>query len=92
VVRHLPLASLTAAIQCQREGLLFDSIYIDACHEFAECKADIQAWLPMLRPGGVIAGHDYWTPNIGVMEAVNELFPDRFTVCPGTRIWSHRKP
>lgn len=89
-VQHLQTGSLEAALACQAEGLRFDSIYIDACHEYAECSADIEAWLPLLNSGGIIAGHDYATLYPGVQEAVNEIFGDRFTVCPGTRIWSAR--
>ena len=40
----------------------FDFVYIDADHERA--YEDILAWLPKVRPGGVIAGHDYiWNPG-----------------------------
>lgn len=88
--RHLTMDSMNAARQCWAEGLRFDTIFIDACHHYAEVKADIQAWLPMLKPGGIIAGHDYWPAHTGVMDAVNELFDARFEVCPGTRIWSVR--
>lgn len=89
-VRLLETDSLSAALICHNEGLKFDSIFIDACHEYAECSADIQAWMPLLNPGGIIAGHDYWPAHIGVMDAVNEVFSGRFSVVPNTRIWAAR--
>lgn len=86
-VTAVRLDSVSAAAMCNDK---FDSIYIDACHHYAECKADIQAWLPHLKAGGIIAGHDYWPAHPGVMYAVNEVFGDAFEVVPRTRIWFAR--
>jgi predicted O-methyltransferase YrrM len=53
----------------------FDLIYIDAAHDYNSVKEDILTWLPKIKPGGYIAGHDYrYDPNIQVYEAVNDLF------------------
>lgn len=87
VPRLLTIGSLDAARLCWTEGRRFDSIFIDASHHYAETLADIQAWMPMLVPGGVICGHDYWPVHTGVMDAVNEQFNSRFEIVPGTRIW-----
>ena len=52
-----------------------DLVFIDACHEYEPCLADIKAWLPTVRPGGMIAGHDYsWNMFPGVVHAVEEVF------------------
>lgn len=90
-VRNFAMNSIDAARECQREGFTFDSIFIDADHNYAECRADIEAWRTLLNPGGLICGHDYWTQDVGVMDAVNEVFEGRHTVIPGTRIWTFRK-
>lgn len=37
----------------------FDFVYIDANHEFIWIAEDINAWLPKVRSGGIISGHDY---------------------------------
>eukprot|EP00928_Gymnodinium_smaydae_P012581 TRINITY_DN14566_c0_g1_i1.p1 TRINITY_DN14566_c0_g1~~TRINITY_DN14566_c0_g1_i1.p1 ORF type:complete len:223 (-),score=28.57 TRINITY_DN14566_c0_g1_i1:558-1196(-) len=37
----------------------FDWIYIDANHSHAAVLADLQAWYPKLRPGGLMSGDDY---------------------------------
>jgi Methyltransferase domain len=54
-------------------------VYIDARHDYASVLEDLEAWLPKLRPGGVIAGHDYVDGTFpsgvfGVKSAVDEFF------------------
>lgn len=36
-----------------------DFVYIDGCHTFPQVVADMAAWAPKVRYGGVLAGHDY---------------------------------
>lgn len=36
-----------------------DVIYIDGRHDYTSVAADIAAWWRVLRPGGLLAGHDY---------------------------------
>ena len=55
---------------------LFDFVYIDADHTYEGVKRDIIAWLPKVKTGGVIGGHDYSVEYTGVMNAVNELVPE----------------
>lgn len=89
-VRTINAHSIDALRSAADAGLMFDSIFIDGCHEYAECKADIEGWRTRLRPSGLICGHDYWPQHIGVMDAVNEVFEGRHSVVPGTRIWHYR--
>lgn len=54
-----------------------DFVFIDADHSYEGCKADIEAWLPKIKPGGFISGHDYENtsfPKFGVKRAVDEMF------------------
>jgi len=62
------------------------SIYIDANHHYAEVCGDIKGWQSRLAPRGILAGHDYWPAERGVIEAVQECLP-QFRVIPNTRIW-----
>jgi len=74
----LKMKSLDAASRFGDRSL--DFVFIDASHEYENVKADIIAWLPKIKPGGVLAGHDYyvdgpdWKP--GVKRAVNEEFSE----------------
>lgn len=50
-----------------------DFVYIDGLHTYEQVKKDIQNYLPLIKKGGFIGGHDYhpdWQP---VIDAVNEI-------------------
>lgn len=36
-----------------------DLVFIDGDHEYEGCAGDILGWLPHIRPGGIMAVHDY---------------------------------
>ena len=65
--------SIEAADQFEDESL--DFVFIDASHEYEDVKKDIQIWLPKIKKGGILAGHDYYIGYDyfpGVKAAVNE--------------------
>ncbi len=47
-----------------------DFVWLDAGHDHASVAADIAAWLPKVKPGGVLGGDDW--PMDGVALAVRE--------------------
>lgn len=57
----------------------FDWIYIDTDHSYSVTRDELQAYKQKIKPGGLIAGHDYIQGNwgkilrYGVMEAVHEF-------------------
>jgi predicted O-methyltransferase YrrM len=53
-----------------------DAVFIDADHSYEAVKLDIQNWMPKVRKGGILAGHDYTYSWPGVVRAVDELLPD----------------
>ena len=87
IVRMLPVPSLTAAAMFADESV--DFVYIDGAHEYEPLKADIAAWFPKVKTGGIIAGDDY---GIGVhpdvKTVVDEIFPS--AVKEGV-VWIHKK-
>lgn len=80
-----------AAALLQAQGVQADLIFIDADHSYDAVKADITAFLPLRKPGGIISGHDYGHPDgawPGVRQAVNEIFWQNVGHDPrGTSIW-----
>ncbi|HEV2097667.1 MAG TPA: class I SAM-dependent methyltransferase [Stellaceae bacterium] len=49
-----------------------DLVFIDADHRHEAALADIRAWTPHVRPGGILCGHDYSQHWPGVVRAVHE--------------------
>lgn len=58
-----------------------DVVFIDADHTYEAVLADIKAWYPKVKEGGIIAGHDFsFNPDFpypGVTKAVLEFFQDK---------------
>jgi len=80
--------SLEGARKASALGFTFDLIFIDASHAYEDVRDDILAWRPLLREGGILAGHDLYPDgpfHPGVLQAVNELVGTYRTT--GT-IWS----
>ena len=58
------------------EDASLDGVFIDADHTYEAVKRDIENWLPKVRKGGILAGHDYVHTWPGVIQAVHELISD----------------
>jgi predicted O-methyltransferase YrrM len=50
-----------------------DFCFIDGSHEYEDIKADLLAYLPKIKTGGILAGHDYDPIWPGVVKAVEEV-------------------
>lgn len=90
VVVPLRTSSVEAARTFADASLGF--VFIDMDHRYESVKNDIAAWLPKVKPGGVIAGHDYGQDysggslGDGVKRAVDEVFGDRVRVVGGANV------
>jgi predicted O-methyltransferase YrrM len=62
-VNHIPDKSL-------------DICFMDADHRYEYVKADIEAFLPKIKPGGIICGHDFEPPAINF---INSITPQDLT-------------
>jgi hypothetical protein len=88
------MTSAEAAARIEPQSL--DFVYLDARHDYAAVKEDLERWLPAIRPGGVFAGHDYVDGDLpqgvfGVRSAVDEFFGGRGIVVKPTYLdapWS----
>ncbi|HDL86404.1 MAG TPA: class I SAM-dependent methyltransferase [Candidatus Acetothermia bacterium] len=68
----LRMSSAEAATNFQ-DGFL-DFVYIDAGHQYENCRDDIRTWIVKVRVGGYVCGHDYSSKkNPGVRRAVDKF-------------------
>lgn len=86
-VEVLRSSSLAAAEMI--ENGCADLVFIDGGHSEADVAADIGAWLPKVKSGGIICGDDYQPKFQGVIKAVQTLLPDHQVK---DRIWWDFKP
>lgn len=91
LVREVHAERSTEAALRYADGTL-DFVFLDAAHDAPSVMADLVAWYPKLRPGGLLAGHDSdW-------ETVQQaLYPWSWqhgvSVLPASRrCWQVRKP
>lgn len=68
----LKMGSDEAAEQIPEQSV--DMVFIDSDHRYEQVKAEIDRWLPKVRPGGILCGHDYADGWPGVRRAVEESF------------------
>ena len=64
--------SIAAARSLTAKRGAIDFIFIDGDHSYDACKADIDAWTPYVKRGGVIAFHDFGSRADGVTRAIFE--------------------
>ena len=76
-VRVIQKESTKAAADFTDQSL--DFVFIDANHSYEHVKADIEAWKPKMKVGGMLSGHDYGEP-CGVKQAVDELLPGQVSL------------
>ena len=54
-----PLCGWSAEVADLIADKSLDWLYVDADHTLDGCMADLKAWFPKLKRGGIVAGHDY---------------------------------
>lgn len=57
ITDYYKMYSVQAAKLFEKES--FDFVYIDARHDYCGVMEDLEAYWPLLKPGGVLAGDDY---------------------------------
>lgn len=90
LVHPLIVPSVRAA-KLFADGCL-DFVFLDAAHDFVNVTEDLHAWWPKIRPGGLLAGHDYDQGWTGVRQAVDSFFAGRDVQNPDCpQCWSVRR-
>ena len=68
----LRMTSVDASNHIPEESL--DGIYLDAVHDFPNFVCDVWFWLPKIKVGGFLSGHDYVRRFSGMIEAADMIF------------------
>ena len=87
-------SSLAAAASFQ--DVSCDFVFIDASHDYEDVCEDLRAWYPKVKPGGILAGHDYHWPEVhrAVKEFAREMQlgrPESRELCWIIRIGEDRR-
>jgi predicted O-methyltransferase YrrM len=95
-LNFLSMTSVEAANSFPDESL--DFVFIDASHTYENVLQDIKAWLPKVKKGGIISGHDYFDYDQvkegsypGVRKAVDECFSQEQIKHPARTVWEVTK-
>tara|TARA_R100000808_G_scaffold24873_1_gene58990 strand:- start:31838 stop:32350 length:513 start_codon:yes stop_codon:yes gene_type:complete len=57
----------------------FDLIYIDGMHDYEAVREDIKLSLPLIKDGGYLSGHDYYTEVQRSIDTVIGIKPEIFS-------------
>ncbi len=93
--KPMVMGSLTAASVFANRSL--DMVFLDGDHRYTEFKADLEAWLPKLRLGGMLCGHDgstpFWKQPTEVQEFIKtkreEDYLEKYQLHPGITLALH---
>lgn len=95
LMRYFPCLKVVRLSSDEAAGMFpdgyFDMVYIDATHFYEDTLLDLRSWEPKIRkPGGIISGHDYITPNRhhqGVKKAVDEVYGEEKVITGVDGVW-----
>lgn len=73
-ITPLRMSTAEAASYFQAKGIQPDFVFVDANHTYPYVKADLENYKPLMKPGGVLAGHDIYFET--VRKAVDEILPE----------------
>lgn len=84
--------SVDASTQYEDESL--DFVFIDAQHTYEAVREDIDVWLPKVKKGGYLAGHDYNHGPVAkaVRSKLNNPLIERGDPKPHVQTWCYKKP
>jgi len=84
-LRVLRMTSEAAAKMFRKD--FFDTVFIDGDHAYDAVLIDVESWLPKVKSGGVLCGHDFHFAT--VRKAVTKLLGE-VEEMPGN-VWAWRK-
>lgn len=86
-IKHIVIPVKNSSVKASEDfaDSSVDFVFIDGGHTFEDAYSDICAWLPKVKSGGYIAGHDYGSSE-DVRKAVHLLLPDAINMLPNSWI------
>lgn len=69
-----------------------DFVYIDSNHTLPHVIADLTAWAPKVRPGGIIAGHDFGRSSVGHVREAVQAWTAAYRIRPWFVLAGDRSP
>lgn len=85
--RVVPIVGEPKEVAERFKEIPIDFVFIDASHDYDNVRRDIESWLPKVKSGGIIGGHDIDWPD--VKKAVAEVIPG--FIQKGS-VWYYEKP
>jgi hypothetical protein len=77
-IRLVCAESGRAATELGLERVMLDAVYFDAANDFVGVRRELDAWWPLVRPGGVMGGHHYHERQFpGAVRAVQDFLTRR---------------
>jgi hypothetical protein len=86
VVNPIRKESKEAALLYKDNSL--DCAFIDASHDYENVCIDIKSWLPKIKKGRILAGHDFFHPP--VKEALNDTIGLQNVIDFGESVWAFK--
>jgi predicted O-methyltransferase YrrM len=87
----IPKFTPEAGAQLEHLKGRLDYVFIDGSHNYDDVLVDIDTWIPMIRPGGLLCGHDYEMGGDGVYNgvarAVQQKLVGHFQPVPNMFAW-----
>lgn len=84
-----PIQAFSLDVVSQFDDGELDMVYIDARHDYPSVKADILAWMPKIKKGGWLTGHDIDLDGERVLKAVTEIIGNDYKTYKDTS-WAHQ--
>lgn len=69
-----------------------DGCWCDDGHAVEDLQRDIRCFMPLLKSGGELFGHDFDVPHNDVAQGVLSMIPERQLTFPVPRVWSWIRP